>query len=382
MSRKAVAQLVGAPTDCLVFVSNATEGVNTVLRNFCWSHDARDVILTFSTAYEACAKAFDYLADYYPDRVEHRQMPLHYPLEDADVLRILEETIADVTASGKRARLCLFDVVSSRPGVVFPWVEVVKACRRLGVLSLVDGAQGVGMVRLDLAAADPDFFVSNCHKWLHVPRGCALFYVPTRNQHLLPTTLATSHGYQPLFSSRGNPLPPSASSAFVNNFTFVGTRDCSPYLCVGDAIDWRRRRFGSEDRILDYLWRLNKDGINFVAKRLGTTILENRAGNLTDCAMGNVALPIWVGKMGWAGRSSDIIVGSYEEDAVLQWLVSTMTRDHKTFMAVFVMDGRFWVRISAQVYLDMNDYRFAALVLEDLCERVGKGEHNQRTTLS
>ncbi|KAG5914246.1 hypothetical protein E4U42_000586, partial [Claviceps africana] len=76
-SRAAAARLVGAPVDTVVFVGNATEGVNTVLRNLTWAGAGEgegrpDVVLSFSTVYEACGKAVDYLAEYYAGRVEHR----------------------------------------------------------------------------------------------------------------------------------------------------------------------------------------------------------------------------------------------------------------------------------------------------------------------
>ena len=47
-SRAALAELVRAPPDTIVLVSNATEGVNTVLKGLAWADGGGDVILTFS----------------------------------------------------------------------------------------------------------------------------------------------------------------------------------------------------------------------------------------------------------------------------------------------------------------------------------------------
>ncbi|TFB02664.1 hypothetical protein CCMA1212_005449 [Trichoderma ghanense] len=374
-SRSAVAGVLNAPVEAVVFVNNATEGVNTVFRNIKWDADGKDVALYFSTVYESCGKVIDFLYDYHgEDRLSSREIEIAYPIEDDEILRRFREAVRQVESEGKRAKICIFDVVSSRPGVVFPWERMVAACRELGVLSLVDGAQGIGMVRLDLGAADPDFFVSNCHKWLFVPRGCAVFYVPVRNQHLLPSTLATSHGYASLTGKRsGAPAKADAAkSAFVSNFEFTGTRDYSPIFCVKDAVAYRRDVLGGEERILEYLWDLNKKGSRLVAERLGTEVLENGKGTLTNCAMANIALPLWKGE---EGKEGDVVVPEEDGDRVVVWMMSTMARDYSTIVPMFWLGGRFWVRMSAQVYLDLKDYEYGAEVLGKLVERVGRGEY-------
>ncbi|KAH7244184.1 pyridoxal phosphate-dependent transferase [Fusarium redolens] len=366
-NRAAVAKLLNAPVDSVVFVSNATVGVNTVYRNTKWNEDGKDVIISFSTIYEACGKVADYLVDYYNEKVTHREIELTYPLDDEEIIKKFEDAVKKIESEGKRARICTFDVVSSRPGVVFPWQEMIKTCRRLNVLSMVDGAQGVGMVKLDLSAADPDFFVSNCHKWLHVPRGCAVFYVPQRNQALIETTLATSHGYVPKLVKRITPLPPSSKSPFVTNFEFVGTLDNSPYLCVKDAIKWRQEALGGEDAILEYIWDLNKKGSELVAEKLGTTYMENSTGTMRNCGMANIALPVWTVE----GKEGEVVISAEETQTAFQWILNTLISDYKTFVALFLHGGRLWIRTSAQVYLEIEDYEWLGGVLKEICERVG-----------
>lgn len=373
-SRVAVAGLLNVPVDSVVLVSNATVGVNTVIKNLRWSPDGRDVILTFSTIYEGCGKVVDYVVDYFEGLVSNKEIGLTYPMDDEDIIRAFRDAVKEVEAEGKRARACIFDVVSSRPGVLFPWQGMIKACRELGVLSVVDGAQGIGMVPLDLRAADPDFFVSNCHKWLHVPRACAVFYVPERNQHLIPSSLATSHGYAPRTAVRTTPLPPSSKSRFVQTFEFVGTMDNAPYLCVKDAIEWRRTVLGGEDKFLAQLWDLNKRGARLVAGRLGTEVMENSAGTLTNCGMSNVALPIWCAPGGERAKETDTVLSAEDAQKALQWMLSTMVEEYNTFMALFFHCGRMWARISAQAYLGDEDYSRGADVLEALCARVAKRE--------
>ncbi|KAL7629815.1 hypothetical protein AAE478_001338 [Parahypoxylon ruwenzoriense] len=358
-SREAVANLLNAPTETVVFVPNATTGVNTILRNITWNDDGKDEILYFSIIYGGCGKAVDYIVDSGLGRVSSREIPLTYPLEDDEVVVAFKDAIGNCAQDGKRARICIFDTVSSLPAVRLPYEEINKICKEERILSLVDGAQGVGMIDIDLNALDPDFFVSNCHKWLYVPRGCAVLYVPLRNQALITSSLPTSHGYISKSGGRFNPLPKRNESPFVDNFQFVGTLDTSAYLCVTDAIDWREHVLGGEARIREYIQTLARDGGRRAAQILGTEVLDNKSGTMSKCAMTNVALPL------------DI----KETSEAFAWMEKTAMDDYKTFIPLFMHNGRPWARISAQTYLDIEDFEWAGKTLLDLCGRVAKGEY-------
>ncbi|KAI0429436.1 pyridoxal phosphate-dependent transferase [Xylaria sp. FL1042] len=358
--RAAMAKFVNAPTDTIVFVPNATTGVDTVLKNLTWNDDGKDEIIYFNTVYGACGKIIDYVVDSSLGKVSSRPITISYPCKDEDIVQAFHAAIDSSKSSGKRAKVCLLDTVSSLPGVRFPFEAITKACRAVGVLSLVDGAQGVGMIKIDLESLDPDFFVSNCHKWLFVPRSCAVFYVPLRNQHIITSTIPTSHGYVPKSGSRFNPLPPSSKPAFVNNFEFVGTLDTSPYVCVKEAIEWRERVLGGEAKIMEYTHTLAREGGRIVARILGTQVLDNGPqSNMARCAMTNVALPI------------DVDIASITTQ---HWIMRTMVEEYKTFIALIVHAGRLWARLSAQVYLDVEDFEWAGHTLLELCERVKRGE--------
>ncbi|KAL0944986.1 aminotransferase family protein [Colletotrichum truncatum] len=380
-SRQALADLLHAPLSTIVLVPNATTGINTVLRNLTWNSDGLDEVLYFTTVYGSCGKTIDYIVDTHPGLVSTRAITLTYPLEDEEIVALFRESVATSNKEGKRPRICLFDTVSSLPGVRFPFEAMVAACRELGVTSLVDGAQGVGMLPLDLSALDPDYFVSNCHKWLHVPRSCAVFYVPERNQHHMVSTVPTSHGYVPRSGGpRFNPLPVSKDSAFVMNFGFVGTLDNSPYLCVKDAIEWRKS-IGGEDKIIEYIWTLAKEGGKKAADILGTFIMDNKAETMTKCGMVNVALPMVASEDAETpstGPDGTITVPQKEAVPIGQWILETLVQEYQTFVAVFCHNGRWYTRLSAQIYLEQEDFEWIAHTMKEICQRVGKHEYKAK----
>lgn len=160
-SRSAIAPLLGIDVNEVVLIPNATTGVNTVLRNLTW--EAGDVIVFFSTIYDACEKTIASIQEVV--NIEGVKIELQYPIEDEGIVWLFRETIERVQSQGKRVRLAMFDTVLTFPGARMPWEELVGVCKELGVLSLIDGAHGVGCIDLKyLGTVEPDFFVSNCHK--------------------------------------------------------------------------------------------------------------------------------------------------------------------------------------------------------------------------
>lgn len=161
-ARTAIADYLRIPVRECVFVKNATTGVNTVLRNLAFAPG--DVIIYFDTVYGAVEKTIQSLEETAPAR--GRKVCYEFPITHEELVERFVETVRKVKAEGCNARVAVFETVVSVPGIRFPWEELVAACKRESVLSLVDGAHGVGMFRLDLGSVQPDFFTSNCHKYV------------------------------------------------------------------------------------------------------------------------------------------------------------------------------------------------------------------------
>lgn len=374
-SRSCVAKLLNVTADAVVFVPNATTGVNTVLRNLAWSADGKDEILYFSFIYGACGKTIEYVAESQRDLVSYRKIEVSLPFSIQGLLDLFTDAVANSKSEGRRPRIAVFDTIVSMPGIRLPFEDLTQLCKDNDILSLIDGAHGIGHIPLDLKKLDPDFFTSNCHKWLFAPRGCAVLYVPTKHQHLMRSTLPTSHGFIPRgqILDRG-PLPATEKSDFVTNFEFVGTIDSSPYLCIPQAIEWREEVCGGEEAIMKHNIDLAKRGGQRVAEILGTTVLDNDSHSLTECAMVNVRLPISFAKS--EGMSDHYIPKEDSLKAVL-WMTQTFIDEYKTFLPMLPIKDHWWVRLSAQVYLQFEDFGWTGEALKVVCARAGKGEYKK-----
>ncbi|KAI9807425.1 MAG: hypothetical protein M1833_000170 [Piccolia ochrophora] len=375
-SRRAIAELVRAPLDTVILLPNATTGVNTVLRSL--HYERGDHIAYFSTTYPACEKTVLYLCE--STAAEPVRVDLRYPLEDDEVVRKFRDALRGVEG---RVKVAVLDTIVSLPGVRMPFEKLVQVCREEGVLSMIDGAHGLGHIDLDLGALDADFFTSNCHKWLFTPRPCAILHVPTRNQPLIRSSLPTSHGYEPLpptdpdsVPSIANPFPPGSTPAFAHLFSFVGTVDPTPYLSIPAALAFRRTVCGGEAAILSYCHGLAREGGRRAAAVLGTEVLENGTRTLqAGTCFANVRLPLSVG----TGEAADGGVRREDVAAVPAWLMRTMADESDVFVSVTRHAGHWWGRFSAQVYLEVEDFEEGARVLKGLCERVGRGEAVRQT---
>ncbi|KAI6710949.1 hypothetical protein JHW43_006515 [Diplocarpon mali] len=406
-SRVQLAPLLGVHHDEIALIPNATTGVNTVLRNVAWQ--SGDVVLAFSTIYAACEKTLASIGELTPLRLE--KVDITYPLEDAEIVRAFVARLRAVRAAGKRVRLAMFDTVLTFPGARFPWEELVRICREEGVWSLVDGAHGIGELfswggeglgdgHIDLAhvgETSPDFFVSNCHKasnpalvpnpdqannrWLYTPRSCAVFHVrrdpfviviapkkvPFRNQHLIHTSLPTSHGYQ---HADAPPEDTSGRTRFIYLFDFVATIDYTPYMCIPAALDFRRSVCGGETRIREYCFDVARRGGDAMAAILGTSVMTTPTQTMRQCAFANVELPVTLS----SGQDEPGDLPIEEAGAVAAWLRETAAREMDTYLQTAVHGGKLWVRLSGQIYLEVGDFEWVAHRLGPLCERAKRGE--------
>jgi isopenicillin-N epimerase len=214
-ARSSLAGFLGADPDLLAFVPNATTGVNTVLRSLTLAPG--DELLVTDHEYPACRNAAETVCREAGATLVVAE--LGFPVRSAE-----EVASCVVDRIGPRTRLLLVDHVTSPTGLILPLEPIAAAARDRGVPVLVDGAHAPGMVELDLAALDVDFYTGNCHKWLCAPKGAGFLWVREDRQN----------GIRPLVISHG---ATAERERFRHEFDWTGTDDPTARLCVPDAID-------------------------------------------------------------------------------------------------------------------------------------------------
>ncbi|TEB22225.1 PLP-dependent transferase [Coprinellus micaceus] len=330
-ARANIAGLIGAHQDECFLVNNATTGVGTVLRNFEWEKD--DVIITFNTSYSAMANQAQYLSDV-PPHPKVVVFQLNFPTTFASIVSSFTSLLASPQAQvgPNNKRVVVIDSIISNPGVLLPWQELVKIAKDAGVWTIVDAAHSIGQeLDINLGEVQPDFWTSNCHKWLYAKRSCAVLYIPFRNQHIIKTTVPTSNYYVALDKRNGNPN-------LLEQFEWLGTIDFAPFLSVNEAFKFRAW-LGGEHKINAYCHDIALKAGKRLAEILGTEVMDEEGSQTLN--MVNVALPLPT-SLKWS-------------NALYKRLNGALIEDHNTYSAWFFHNGKWWTRVSLQVFNEVDE---------------------------
>lgn len=226
-ARARLADYLHAQVDGLIFVPNATIGVNTVARSL--DLQAGDEILTTDHEYGACDLTWEFICRQTGAVYKHHPIPLPVTLHDDFV----ESFWSAVTP---RTRVIFMSHITSPTALIFPVAEICRRAREAGIMTIVDGAHAPGQISLDLEAIGADAYTGNCHKWLCAPKGAAFLYVRPELHDKI----------DPLIISWGDM---EENPSFVTRNQWQGTREPSAFLSVPAAIDFQQAHHWDEVRI-------------------------------------------------------------------------------------------------------------------------------------
>ena len=85
-----------------------------------------------------------------------------------------------------------------------------------------------------------------------------------------------------------------------------------------------------------------------------------------ECNFSNVRLPLSYAEVAGSDHSKAV--------KVAHWIAKVLVEEYNTFIAIIFYNGAWWVRLSSQVYLTLNDFNWGAKVLQEACSRVRNGE--------
>jgi isopenicillin-N epimerase len=298
----------------LAIVDNATDGIMAVLRAQCLK--AGDEILITSMTYGAVQMAARHVAEAQGAKVVTADICFPCPDPEQSIQAIRQ-------AITHRTKVAILDHITSATALVMPLKDIIAVCHNRGVSVLVDGAHAPGQLALDISGLEADWYVGNLHKWYFAPRGCGfLWAAPDREKRLMPNVLSWD-----------------ICRPFPSNFAWNGTRDPSNWLAVPAAFDFMDR-FG-ESAVREHNHRLIYDAVAVLADMWGFRVTTP---DVMTAAMTLVPVP-------------DGLPYPATEQGRNRLEVDLRNKHNIVVNPAFAHDGQIWLRITAQIYNAVEDYK-------------------------
>ncbi|HVR89077.1 MAG TPA: aminotransferase class V-fold PLP-dependent enzyme [Candidatus Limnocylindria bacterium] len=162
-TREALASFVGGDAGSIALMQSATDGLNTLVSSLRLAAGA----LVVTTEEE------------HPSAL----LPVYRRQDRGDAVRVLPyaDDSSFLEATGRAfvdgAVAIVLSLVSCRTGRVLPVAEVCRQARAAGAISIVDCAQALGQIGVDVRSLGMDAAVFLGHKWMHGPLATGAIWV-------------------------------------------------------------------------------------------------------------------------------------------------------------------------------------------------------------
>ena len=325
-ARRRLAQLVGTGEANLVFVENATAGMNVVADSFPLSPG--DEVLLTDHEYGAVKRIWQ-RACRRAGTAETKFATLPEQFTSA------EQVVAAILGSCTPVtRLLVVSHITSPTAIIMPLPEICRAARERGIAMCVDGPHAIAQIELAIDALDCDYYTASCHKWLSAPFGSGFLYVhPRRQESVGPVVLSWGR------------VSPTEPRRWDDEFVWSGTRDPSAFLTLPASIEFLEE-------------------VGFEAFRARTHALARYA---RERIAGLVGLePLVPDSRQWYGSMAHVPLAPTKSGGLdARELQSALWRDYGIEVPIVEHNGRRAIRVSCHLYNDRRD-------IDRLVEALGK----------
>jgi selenocysteine lyase/cysteine desulfurase len=167
-TRTAVAGLIGCSADEILLTRSTTNAMNIAALGIDLVRGDR--VLTTDSEHEGGSAGWKYLEKRLGIVVDR----VVIAPEDTDVKGIVDRFAAAIQ---KETKVISFSHVIFTTGLRMPVREIVALAKSRNILSVIDGAQAVGNIELNVRAIGCDAYAAPGHKWLMAPKGTGFLYI-------------------------------------------------------------------------------------------------------------------------------------------------------------------------------------------------------------
>ena len=201
--RKKLAKLIHADFRELALIQNATAGMNYISNGL--ELKKGDEIINTDQEHGGGRAGWQVAATRHG--LIYKQAKIEIPANDPQV--VIDSIVKEITP---RTRVIAIPHITSVYGIVMPVKAICQEARKRGIFTLLDGAQTVGHIPVNVKEIGCDAYFSSLHKWLLAPAGNGMLYVNQDRMKDVWTTLASyawenekDHGYRLTQRGTGNP---------------------------------------------------------------------------------------------------------------------------------------------------------------------------------